>query len=121
MTLEEKTCSSCRKTYSGPKEKNFNIDRSKPDGFNGTCKTCRKLIHKKRGSKWAKENHPEKYKARYTLNNAIQSGKIVKPNKCEKCGISSRLHGHHDDYQKPLDVVFVCDPCHKKTHEMELT
>ena len=58
----------------------------------------------------------EKYKAHGTLNNGVRDGKITRPNSCSDCGVTCVPHGHHEDYSKPLDVVWVCDPCHKKRH-----
>lgn len=45
---------------------------------------------------------------------AIKTGAIArKP--CEKCGCE-KSEAHHEDYEKPLDVVFLCSSCHKKRH-----
>ena len=63
---------------------------------------------------WAKENG-NKRKAHNTLNNAIRAGKIIKPQACE-CGNTGTIHGHHTDYSKPLDVVWLCALCHGKEH-----
>ena len=63
--------------------------------------------------KWNEQN-PEKYKAHYTLTNAVRDGRVVKGS-CEVCGSNDRVHGHHVDYSKPLDVVWLC-PRH---HAME--
>ena len=54
--------------------------------------------------------YPEKYKARYTLRNAVRLG-IIKKQPCEKCG-DNKSHGHHDDYSKPLEVRWLCHKCH---------
>jgi len=35
---------------------------------------------------------------------------------CEMCGTFEKLHRHHDDYSKPLDVKIVCASCHRKLH-----
>ncbi len=53
---------------------------------------------------------PEKYKARYTLKNAVRLGKI-KRGVCEVCG-SVEVEGHHDDYSKPLEVRWFCHQHH---------
>ena len=55
----------------------------------------------------------EKYVAHTLLNNAVKAGKIVKPTRCTKCNSEVSLHGHHDDYAKPLDVEWLCPFCHK--------
>lgn len=34
---------------------------------------------------------------------------------CASCG---RPHGHHPDYSRPLDVVWLCDKHHKEVHAM---
>src|SRR3990167_6956341 len=39
-----------------------------------------------------------------------------KPNKCEKCEQIKIVEGHHFDYEKPLEVVWVCRKCHSLIH-----
>jgi hypothetical protein len=63
-----------------------------------------------------RERSPEKYKAQYALTNAVRLGHIVKPELCSRCGKKRRLDGHHADYSKPLEVVWLCRPCHKLEH-----
>ena len=61
--------------------------------------------------------NPEKYRAHNILNNATRDGKIKKPYKCKACKKRRVLHGHHDDYSKPLDVDWLCAQCHKDHHK----
>lgn len=58
--------------------------------------------------------HPVKYKARYTLNHSVASGKIVKK-PCEVCG-ANMAEAHHDDYSKPLEVRWLCPRHHDAFH-----
>jgi hypothetical protein len=68
-----------------------------------------------RNRKWRQEN-PEKHKAYIAVNNATRRGKLV-PQPCEHCGAENyKTEGHHPDYSKPLDVVWLCRPCHKQLH-----
>lgn len=60
---------------------------------------------------------PEKYKARYALTNAIRDGRVVR-GVCAVCG-SSQVEGHHHDYSKPLDVVWLCKKHHTEHHQQE--
>jgi hypothetical protein len=57
---------------------------------------------------------PENGIARSLLNQAVLRGKLTR-GPCEVCG-STRVHGHHDDYAKPLDVRWLCAKHHKALH-----
>jgi hypothetical protein len=60
-------------------------------------------------------NNPEKRKAHTITRNAIRDGKLkVKP--CVRCGFAFGIQAHHEDYSKPLDVTWLCTPCHGERH-----
>jgi hypothetical protein len=61
--------------------------------------------------------YPEKERAHNILKNAIRSGKIIKPKKCEICDRTTKVQGHHEDYDKPLEVVWMCGSCHSLYHK----
>ncbi len=63
--------------------------------------------------------NPERRTAHIALGNAVRDGRVVKPDACEMCGVAGKLHGHHDDYTKPLDVRWLCIPCHTLVHHGE--
>lgn len=46
---------------------------------------------------------------------AVINGKLIKQS-CEVCGCME-TQAHHDDYNKPLEVRWLCDICHKKWHQ----
>jgi len=64
-----------------------------------------------------RETHKEKSIAEGKLNDAIRYGKIKKPETCSICGIKCNPQGHHFDYSKPLDVIWVCVKCHAEIHK----
>lgn len=53
--------------------------------------------------------------ARNKLNQAVKAGHVVRGN-CSSCGTDKDVEGHHHDYGQPLDVEWLCRPCHKKVH-----
>lgn len=57
----------------------------------------------------------EKSQAQNRLNYAIRKGRMSRL-PCEACGTEERVHAHHEDYSKPLDVHWLCYVCHKKAH-----
>lgn len=58
---------------------------------------------------------PRREKAHGLVYRALKAGKLKKPTKCEGCGAEGkRLQGHHDDYDKPLDVRWLCPKCHSR-------
>jgi hypothetical protein len=59
---------------------------------------------------------PDKRQAHCIVNNAIRSGRLVKPDACQECGLGGRVHGHHPDYSKPLEVMWLCPQCHGRQH-----
>jgi len=67
-----------------------------------------------------KLKYPEKHKAREILRDAVRKGEIIKPNYCTQCFIVKSLpeiHGHHEDYSKPLKIEWLCRDCHTTKHK----
>jgi hypothetical protein len=40
----------------------------------------------------------------------------LKPNPCEVCGDVLNVQAHHDDYDKPLEVRWLCRKHHQALH-----
>lgn len=59
--------------------------------------------------------HWNKTLARQRVHYALRTGKITRPEKCG-CGSSVRVEAHHEDYSRPLDVVWMCRSCHADHH-----
>ena len=63
---------------------------------------------------WCIKN-PKKKKANGMVSSALLSGKLIK-GCCEECGTNKNIHGHHDNYSKPLDVRWLCAKHHSDHH-----
>jgi hypothetical protein len=72
----------------------------------------RKKYLAKKLIEWRAEN-PGKNSARQKVAGALRSGKL-KRLPCEKCASSVKVQAHHEDYRKPLDVVWLCWDCHRR-------
>lgn len=73
-----------------------------------------KEAHKRACDKWVKNNEKKRH-AEIMVGNAIRDGKLIKQ-PCEVCGREDRVHAHHCDYDKPLDVMWLCPICHRAWH-----
>lgn len=121
---DTKTCGSCGEAK-GRDE--FFSARGCSDGLQKRCKQCQKqyIATLNDGTKYIsraalehKARYPKKAKAREMLCNAVSRGIISRPQHCEDCGCAADLHGHHDDYCKPLDVRWLCRGCHVDWHRI---
>ena len=60
--------------------------------------------------------YPRRYAVRQETQAAIKRGRLVKATHCEKCNSTDRIEAHHDDYNKALDVRWLCKRCHGFWH-----
>lgn len=65
---------------------------------------------------WRKLN-PEKCKTGPLVRIALKLGKLKKPKYCSKCRLKRKLVAHHDDYEFPLKVRWLCYSCHNNFHK----
>lgn len=76
-------------------------------------------------SKWGKSKKGHKYnynrviskdksRANDSVRCAIKKGELIRPNKCSVCGKKCRVQAHHSDYKSKLDIIWVCQSCHRK-------
>ncbi len=61
--------------------------------------------------------HPGRYAARRTIQNAVRNKIIAIPRGCQTCGERWKLHAHHPDYRRPLVVVWLCAWCHSEADQ----
>lgn len=67
-------------------------------------------------AKW-RANHPEKKLAHQAVRTALRNGSLKKQ-PCEVCGSIERIHAHHDDYEKSLEINWLCHTHHMQRHSM---
>ena len=135
-----KTCFKCNKTLPLTE---FYQHFAMGDGHLNKCKECTKndvLLHRQKNieriraydSERAKLPHNkkkavevtrrrrkenEKYmRAHNAVARAVKKGELVKTN-CQWCGREDNVHGHHDSYDEPLNVMWLCPVCHRKRHD----
>ena len=93
------------------------------------------MILKRRGCefrdnlRYGKDNHFHRGtqasdKCQNLLETAIQQGIVQRRTDCEKCGSTetfkngrTAIQAHHPDYNKPLDVMWLCQKCHHEWHK----
>lgn len=59
-----------------------------------------------------READSRRKKAHSAVFRAISKGDLLRQ-PCERCG-EVKAYAHHEDYDKPLDVVWLCSPATKK-------
>lgn len=123
----------------------FYKDKRRPSGLKSQCKAChcegsvrtrnkdRHRDARRESMRRARDRMPEIYRereriaaanrvkdirviARQLLNASVRAGHTLKPSVCQHCNETARLTGHHVDYSKPYDVIWLCYPCHGKEH-----
>lgn len=111
--------------------------RNTSDGRRGICKECAngaRRGNRKSSTEYARQyrqanmsrhvavrraweaRHPEKNAAQRAVRNAVRDGRLAKPDTCQRCGAGGLIHGHHNDYSRPLVVEWYCPKCHKEVH-----
>lgn len=111
------------------------------DGYRNQCKACTLAWVREfgaanvgKGSKaWIKRNapyvrkrarnhyhkFPKKQSAYRVVKEALKYG-WLKRLPCAVCG-NEKVHGHHEDYEKPLDVIWLCPFHHAEIHKVGAT
>lgn len=112
----------------------FGRHSGRPDGLQAECRECRRI----RLREWRRKN-PEKLRAQRqraqaraneankrwkcadprrasahsAVARALRRGALVRPEVCDRCGgKAARIEAHHADYDKWLEVEWLCSVCH---------
>ena len=119
----------------------FYLHEGMTDGHEGACKECRRIYSRKNRqvSEYYKTYKKNRKVPRLEIEGIIRNTKLrrkeikgyryahkiirlrIKAGKlqrqpCEMCGSTIRIHAHHDDYSKPLDVMWLCGVHHQARH-----
>ena len=135
-----KTCSVCKSVLSI--EDFYKQPQSTGDGRMAKCKSCHRAAvtaHRMNNlerirqydSERAKQPHRKAQNvanvrrrrqsdSRYmrchnAVARALKKGVLQRSN-CERCGHEKSM-AHHDSYDHPLQVMWLCQPCHKQRHK----
>jgi len=66
--------------------------------------------------------HQSEIKVGRKVAKAIRQGLLERPLWCVICGRSQcRINAHHNDYDFPYDIMWLCSSCHKKIHQQSTT
>lgn len=117
----------------------FYKDKHRPDGYGQKCKDCDRIFrrgkrkrnpdtYKKRDARYYqahreqklqylkewREKNVQKSKAHLLVRQALRSGELERQ-PCAICG-SLNSDAHHEDYRKPLEVMWLCRTHHVRYH-----
>ena len=139
MTRFEKKCFKCNAVkplsefYKHSQMADGHVNKCKECNKNDVTSNRNKNLEKYRAYDRARGKIPERIKANTEINRAwraedsrriaahsqvaraIRSGALVRQ-PCSRCNESKSV-AHHEDYDKPLEVVWLCQPCHKQRHK----
>lgn len=131
----DKTCSICGVIK--PLDM-FSVESRNKDGRGCQCKACRRKaqsktrpLHRDAHNEYKREyrkahssalysreyvrSNPERAVAHNKVKYAVRLGTLTAL-PCEICGTTTLVHAHHEDYSKPLDVIWLCPLHHKWIH-----
>jgi hypothetical protein len=60
-----------------------------------------------------------KLRAQLMLREAVLEGRLIRQ-PCAICGSTTNVHGHHENYSKPLEVQWLCAHHHAKMHNLRM-
>lgn len=140
----EKTCDACGLPF--PLETGYYRHRGMLSGYLNTCKSCvcarvkrnydaarpaKSAYEQERARRPARKadashhqrvhraRHPDRYKARALVNNAIAAGKLTR-GACVRCGTTEHVQAHHRDYSRPFEIVWVCFKHHREVEHGQI-
>ena len=119
--------------YKHPRMADGHVNKCKECNKNDVTTNRNKNLEKVRAYDRERSKIPERIKAQVEVTRAwraedsrrqvahaavakaIRNGLLVRMSciRCEK----EKSEAHHEDYDKPLEVMWLCSPCHKQRHK----
>ena len=137
--IRSKECFKCKTVklleefYKHPKMADGHVNKCKECNKNDVSTNRNQNIEKVRAYDRARGKEPKRIKAvteitrawraedtrrvlaHSSVARAIRNGSLLRL-PCIKCGKEKSV-AHHEDYDKPLEVMWLCQPCHKQRHK----
>jgi ribosomal protein S27AE len=98
--------------------RNANIDHYRKYDSQRAKNSERYKAAKEINSEWRKADK-RRTKCHNAVARAIKNGTLIRQ-PCVRCGNQKSL-AHHEDYDFPLIVMWLCQPCHKQRHKEMLS
>lgn len=92
-----------------------NIDRIRAYDRARASLPHRSELRKQIVKRWLKQ-HPDRKAATTKVSTAIRSKKLIRPMFCLIPECDKKPEAHHPDYDRPLDVVWLCRAHHMQAH-----
>ena len=86
----------------------FSLRPDRASGRRSECKAC-EYAPRNRGLRYKK-------KAIELVSYAIKTKRLARASHCEICEQEKMTQAHHQDYNQPLSVNWLCTGCHGKVH-----
>jgi len=112
-------CAYCNKEFTvkpSKLKKNIRVFCCRKCYFSYVSEILPKEEHNAFGSGLPIEEREKRKNARSKLNHYLRDNHIKRPS-CEKCG-NNKAEAHHFNYNKPLDVIWLCFKCHREIHRL---
>lgn len=93
----------------------------------GMCKPCNNIRAKvwqtlnkekknQHSKEWRARNQDRVKKVKFANNmiwRALKKGLLVRGTMCVKCGSGGVIEAAHTDYNKPMEIIWLCVKCHR--------
>lgn len=129
-TSDDGRCCQCKKCTQARTRQWYLVNRKQSLETTKAWNAKNREKHNKYVRKWQAKNqtrvtasgrayakrHPEKRNAKNAVQWAIKKGLLTRPDECTVCEKQGQVEGHHEDYAKPLQVIWLCRKCHVARH-----